>query len=39
MNARIMFSVAIIVLAFLGYFALQPSKQQPESNARITRSP
>jgi hypothetical protein len=39
MNTRIMLSVGVIILAFLGYFALLPSKQQPESNERITRSP
>jgi hypothetical protein len=39
MNTRIMFSVGVIILAFLGYFALQLSKQQPESNERTTRSP
>jgi hypothetical protein len=39
MNTRILFSVGIIVLAFLGFFALQPSKQEPGGNERITRSP
>jgi hypothetical protein len=39
MNTRILFSVGIIVLVFLGYFALQPSKQEAGSSERITRSP
>ena len=39
MNTRIMFSVGIIVLAFLGYFALQTSKQEAGNNERVTRSP
>jgi hypothetical protein len=39
MNTRIMFSVGVIILAFLGYFALQPSKQEAGNNERITRSP
>jgi hypothetical protein len=39
MNTRIMFSVGIIVLAFLGYFALQPSKQEGGNNVPVTRSP
>jgi hypothetical protein len=39
MNRRILFSVGIIVLAFLGFFALEASKQEPGGSERITRSP
>jgi hypothetical protein len=34
-----MFSVGIIILAFVGYFALQPSKQEAGNSERVTRSP
>ena len=39
MNRRIIFSVGVIVLVFLGLFVLQPAKQESGNGERINRAP